>query len=70
MSVKSTLIATVSALMLVACEVPEDTATIEVAEPPVEDTQAAWTKGGMVAAADPRAVEAGLDVLRLSLIHI
>lgn len=64
MSVKSTLIATVSALMLVACEVPEDTATIEVAEPPVEDTQAAWTKGGMVAAADPRAVEAGLDVLR------
>lgn len=64
MSVKTTLIATVSALMLVACEVPEDTATIEVAEPPVEDTQAAWTKGGMVAAADPRAVEAGLDVLR------
>ena len=64
MSVKSTLIATVSALILVACEVPEDTAPVEVTEPPVEDTQAAWTKGGMVAAADPRAVEAGLEVLR------
>jgi len=64
MSVKSTLIAGVSALMLVACEVPEDTATVEVVEPPVEDAQAEWTKGAMVAAADPRAVEAGLEVLR------
>lgn len=65
MSVKSTLIAGVSAFLLVACEVPEDTATVETApEPPVEETQSAWTKGGMVAAADPRAVEAGLEVLR------
>ncbi len=64
MSVKSTLIAGVSALMLVACEVPEDTAAVEVVEPPVEDAQAEWTKGAMVAAADPRAVEAGLEVLR------
>ena len=32
----------------------------EVAQP----TQEAWTKGAMVAAADPRAVEAGLEMLR------
>ncbi|MEO1552441.1 MAG: gamma-glutamyltransferase [Pseudomonadota bacterium] len=64
MSVKSTLIASISALILVACEVPEDTATVEVAEPPVEETQTAWTKGAMVAAADVRAVDAGLEVLR------
>ena len=64
MSVKSTLIAGVSALMLVACEGPEETAAVEVIEPPVEEAQAEWTKGAMVAAADPRAVEAGLDVLR------
>lgn len=64
MSVKSTLIAGVSALMLVACEVTEDTVAVEVVEPPVEESQAEWTKGGMVAAADPRAVEAGLEVLR------
>ena len=64
MSVKSTLIAGVSALMLVACEGPEETAAVEVIEPPVEEAQAEWTKGAMVAAADPRAVEPGLDVLR------
>ncbi|MEL6826945.1 MAG: gamma-glutamyltransferase [Pseudomonadota bacterium] len=64
MSVKSTLIAGVSALMLVACEGPEETAAVEVIEPPVEEAQAEWIKGAMVAAADPRAVEAGLDVLR------
>ncbi|MEM6898826.1 MAG: gamma-glutamyltransferase [Pseudomonadota bacterium] len=51
------------AALLTACTSPE-------AIPPADDALEAaelsggWTKGGMVAAADPRAVEAGLQVLR------
>ncbi|MEO0550298.1 MAG: gamma-glutamyltransferase [Pseudomonadota bacterium] len=44
---------------LAGCQVQPSSEAIEtVAEKP------AWTKGAMVAAADPRAVEAGLEVLR------
>ena len=64
MSVKSFLIAGASAFILAACQPDADTAPIETPEPPVEETQAVWDKGAMVAAADPRAVEAGLEVLR------
>ena len=58
----------ISALALVACQ-PE-TGAPEPAGQPAEETveapppQTGWTKGAMVAAADPRAVEAGLAVLR------
>ncbi|MAP95666.1 MAG: gamma-glutamyltransferase [Ponticaulis sp.] len=52
---------------LVACtpETPEPTPT-PTPEPEATETAAAsdWSYGGMVAAADPRAVEAGLRVLR------
>ncbi len=62
MSVKSLIIAGASALLLAACqqnqEAPQtDTVAVEAEDP-------SWTKGAMVAAADPRAVEAGLDALR------
>ncbi len=49
----------VAAALLVACQQP-GSAPIE----PVETAKPEWTKGAMVAAADPRAVEAGLAVLR------
>lgn len=65
MSVKSILLAGASALFLAACQ-PQD--TVEEVEtppaPPVEEAQSEWTKGAMVAAADQRAVDAGLEVLR------
>ncbi|MEL6856779.1 MAG: gamma-glutamyltransferase family protein [Pseudomonadota bacterium] len=64
MSVKSFLIAGASAFILAACQPDVETAPIETPEPPVEETQLVWDKGAMVAAADPRAVEAGLEVLR------
>ncbi|MEO1661398.1 MAG: gamma-glutamyltransferase family protein [Pseudomonadota bacterium] len=64
MSVKSFLIAGASAFILAACQPDVETAPIETPEPPVEETQVVWDKGAMVAAADPRAVEAGLEVLR------
>ncbi|MEM7329515.1 MAG: gamma-glutamyltransferase family protein [Pseudomonadota bacterium] len=64
MSVKSILITGASALMLVACQAQDDPTSIEVPEPPIEESQADWSKGAMVAAADPRAVAAGLAVLR------
>lgn len=41
------------------CQVQPRVETVETAP-----EKAAWTKGAMVAAADPRAVEAGLEVLR------
>ncbi|MFN3913277.1 gamma-glutamyltransferase, partial [Hyphomonas sp.] len=54
------------ALLITACT-PHASApaasTTEVA-PPETMGDLSWTKGGMVAAADPRAVEAGLEVLR------
>ena len=65
MSVKSMLLGGMSAVMLVACQPQEDPQIVETPPPPqAEEGQAEWTKGAMVAAADARAVEAGLDVLR------
>ena len=61
-----------SAVLLAACDaVPSNgsgVSAVEPAEPTptaVEaEVEAAWNKGAMVAAADPRAVQAGLEVLR------
>lgn len=64
MSVKSILLAGTSALLLAACQPQDQVPDVDAPPPPVEETKAAWTHGGMVAAADPRAVEAGLEVLR------
>lgn len=44
---------------LAACAAPDESAPVEQA-----GADTGWTKGAMVAAADPRAVEAGLEVLR------
>lgn len=65
MSVKSFLFFGVSAAMLAACQPQAEPPVVDT--PPeivVEDAEASWSKGAMIAAADPRAVEAGLDVLR------
>ena len=66
-------------LLLGGCAAPQDssdvsaakaaqdaarTAAAETAPAPEADAAPAWTKGAMVAAADPRAVEAGLEILR------
>ncbi|HPE47873.1 MAG TPA: gamma-glutamyltransferase [Hyphomonas sp.] len=66
-------------LLLSGCAAPQDssdvsaakaaqdaarTAAAETAPAPEADAAPAWTKGAMVAAADPRAVEAGLEILR------
>ena len=65
MSVKSILLAGASALLLAACQPQAPTGEVETPPAaPVEEAQAEWTKGAMVAAADQRAVEAGLEVLR------
>lgn len=63
------LLPLMSTLMAAACQPAGETP--QPAEPnpeqaPAEKAEAEreWTKGAMVAAADPRAVEAGLDVLR------
>jgi gamma-glutamyltranspeptidase/glutathione hydrolase len=54
------------ALFIAACAQPPaapgaSTTEAQVTQP---DSERAWTKGAMVAAADPRAVEAGLEILR------
>ena len=54
------------ALFIAACAQPPaapgaSTTEAQVTQP---DSKRAWTKGAMVAAADPRAVEAGLEILR------
>ncbi len=51
---------------LAACgSAPQEPAPIAAATDPAhERPPAAWTKGAMAAAADPRAVEAGLEILR------
>ena len=54
------------ALFIAACAQPPaapgaSTTEAQVTRP---DSERAWTKGAMVAAADPRAVEAGLEILR------
>ena len=58
------VIAALSVLFVSACQKPAVTEPDIPAPPPpvIEDTS--WTKGAMVVAADSRAVEAGLDVLR------
>lgn len=64
MTVKSILIAGLSALSLTACQPQDEPVEIEVPMPPLDAASLEWAHGAMVAAADPRAVEAGLDVLR------
>ncbi len=64
MSVKSLILASVSAVLLAACQQQDSVPVADTPEVPVEDASEAWSKGAMVAAADPRAVEAGLEVLR------
>ncbi|MEM9841735.1 MAG: gamma-glutamyltransferase [Pseudomonadota bacterium] len=65
MAVNPYLVAGTCALFLAACQPENETPEIEAAsEPPVEASETAWTKGAMIAAADPRAVDAGLSVLR------
>ncbi|MEO1474981.1 MAG: gamma-glutamyltransferase, partial [Pseudomonadota bacterium] len=50
---------------LTACAAQEDVAAPTVPTSAGDSAaEVGWTNGGMVAAADPRAVEAGLDVLR------
>lgn len=69
MTLKACFTGLAASLVLVSCQPAENTPSeadrpvllTDVSE--IEDTQA-WTKGAMVAAADPRAVEAGLAVLR------
>lgn len=57
--------AAIGLALVQACS-PEQTAPAAAPEAAGVGTQvqAPWTKGGMVAAADPRAVEAGLEILR------
>jgi len=64
MSVKSLILAGTSAILLAACQPADDAAQIETPEAPPPIEAPTWTKGAMVAAADPRAVEAGLEALR------
>nr|WP_070960378.1 gamma-glutamyltransferase family protein [Hyphomonas sp. Mor2] len=63
MSVRSLVFVGASALCLAACAQANNSSEIEAPEPPVVEEDL-WTHGAMVAAADPRAVEAGLDALR------
>lgn len=57
-------------LVLAACQPSapanqqQATSPADSSSPEAEESRAEWTKGGMVAAADPRAVEAGLKILR------
>lgn len=66
MSLKWIGIAAIAALSLVACQ--QDTTSTETTEAETPPTETAadesWPHGAMVSAADPRAVEAGLEVLR------
>ncbi len=54
------------ALLIAGCAQPPAAPAASTTEAQVtaQDSQQAWTKGAMVAAADPRAVEAGLEILR------
>ena len=54
------------ALVIAGCAQPPAAPAASTTEAQVtaQDSQQAWTKGAMVAAADPRAVEAGLEILR------
>lgn len=64
MSVKSLFLTGASALFLVACQQASNGTEADVAEAPPVVEEDLWTNGAMVAAADPRAVEAGLEALR------
>lgn len=64
MSVKSIVLAGVSACLLVACQQSNSSSEVETPDAPPVVEEAIWTQGAMVAAADPRAVEAGLEALR------
>ena len=64
MSVKSIILAGVSACLLGACQQASSPAEVEPPQTPSVEEQTGWTHGAMVAAADPRAVEAGLEALR------
>ncbi|MAK60301.1 MAG: gamma-glutamyltransferase [Ponticaulis sp.] len=63
-----TTFASTLVLSLMACSGPEETPdpapTPSPTESPATSDLAGWTHGGMVTAGDPRAVEAGLKVLR------
>ncbi|MEO1642485.1 MAG: gamma-glutamyltransferase, partial [Pseudomonadota bacterium] len=66
MSLKSMSLATIL-FVAAACQpavTPEPAPQPEPSPAPVEQTRSEWTKGAMVAAADPRAVEAAVKVLR------
>lgn len=62
MSFRLPFIALTTILALAACQQSEGPVSEPAPTPSVVDD--GWTKGAMVAAADPRAVEAGLKVLR------
>lgn len=63
MSVKSILLAGVSTLFVAACQPQDQVEEIESPPvPPMEEVED-WSKGAMIAAADQRAVAAGVEVL-------
>jgi len=64
MSVKSIVLAGVSACLIAACQQSNSSSEVETPDAPPVVEDAVWTQGAMVAAADPRAVEAGLEALR------
>lgn len=66
MSLKSMSLATIL-FVAAACQpavTPEPAPQPKPSPAPVEETRSEWTKGAMVAAADPRAVEAAIKVLQ------
>jgi len=64
MKILMTAFAAMTVLLTASCQRGAETDPVDLPTPPpvIEDTS--WTKGAMIAAADPRAVEAGLEVLR------
>ncbi|MEO0608391.1 MAG: gamma-glutamyltransferase [Pseudomonadota bacterium] len=65
MSLKSLLFVSVSAALAFGCQQADTGPDLEAPPAPIEaEAPPIWDKGAMVAAADPRAVEAGLEVLR------
>ena len=65
MSLISLLFVSASALLAFGCQQADTGPDLEAPPAPIEaEAPPVWDKGAMVAAADPRAVEAGLAVLR------
>ncbi|MEL6258410.1 MAG: gamma-glutamyltransferase [Pseudomonadota bacterium] len=58
-----TLIFALGIAVITSCGEPEATLTQNATQSAADERLAPWTKGGMVAAADPRAVAAGVAVL-------